>query len=152
MSRVAMRISRWIAVASVLIASILAGAQQFESDPDPDLQRHCTDLAVLRDRHGKVVWFNHEKMKEMATKKVAPEMTGLARNARIEGAVIVNMCVGPDGAPQEVWLISGHPLLVASAIHAAAQWRFRPMKVKGKPIGFAGTLRLTFSTSKGNGY
>jgi hypothetical protein len=130
----------------------LAATQQFKPDPDPNLKRHCSHVDVLRDQHGKVVWFSHEQMKEMAVTKVAPEMPALGRGLRLEGAVILNVCVGPDGVPQEIWLISGHPMLVASAIHAAAQWRFRPLLVHSKPLGFAGTLRLTFSTSKANGY
>lgn len=125
---------------------------QSNLDPEWNLQQHCPDLHVLRDRKGKVVWFSHEQMKQMAVVKIAPGMPARARQARVEGAVVLNLCVDTDGLPHNVWAISGHPLLIGSAVNAASRWRFKPYTVKSQPIAFAGTLRFTFSTSKGNGY
>jgi TonB family protein len=136
----------------VAVAATLAGAQQFKPDPDRNLERHCTDLRVLRGKDGKVVWFNHEQMKAMAVVKVVPEMPGIARSARLEGTATLNVCVGSDGIPHNIWVISGHPLLLGSAIDAAQKWRFRPYTVDSNPIAFAGTLQFTFSTSKGNSF
>lgn len=137
---------------ALALFSASAVAQEFKGDPDWNLQRHCTNLKVLRDSHQKVIWFNHEQMKSMATTKVAPGMPLLARQARIEGSVTVNVCIGSDGVPDSAWVISGHPILIPSSIEAASKWRFKPYVHKSKPVAFAGTIRFTFSTSKGNGY
>src|SRR5262245_59124964 len=48
--------------------------------------------------------------------KPEPAYPELAKQARIEGLVIVEVAVGPDGAPKDIAVISGHPLLQVAAI------------------------------------
>ncbi len=159
----ATQVFRVFAACLLVLSSVLADPQvvsgvtqstldEPQFDPEWNLKRNCPDLLVVRDKNGKVVWFSHEQMKERAIARVAPEMAATARMARVEGEVVLNACVGTDGLPKNIWAISGHPMLIPSAIYAASQWRFKPYTVKSKPIGFAGTLRFTFSTSKGNSY
>jgi outer membrane biosynthesis protein TonB len=145
-------IARTFAVCFLALTATLAGAQEFKPDPDWELQRHCTDVQVFRGRDGKVVWFSHEQLKRMATKKVTPEFPPLLRQVRMEGQVLVNVCIGPDSIPKHTWIVSGHPLLFGPALKAASEWRFKPYRSKEQPVAIAGTLRFTFSTSKGYGY
>lgn len=159
----ATQVSRVFAACLLALNSVLAEPQvvsgvtqstldEPQFDPEWNLKRNCPDLLVLRDKNSKVVWFSHEQMKKMAIVKVVPEMPATARMARIEGTVVLNACVGANGLPRNIWAISGHPMLIPSAIYAASKWRFKPYRIKSKPIGFAGTLRFTFSSSKGNSY
>jgi TonB family protein len=74
-------------------------------------------------------------------------MPAMARQARIEGQVTVNILVDRKGQVACAHLIQGHPLLAASAIEAAKEWTFRPMEQSGKSVSFYGHLSLRFSTS-----
>jgi TonB family protein len=57
---------------------------------------------------------------------VPPVYPPLALQARIQGTVRFTMTVGPDGTPQRMQLVSGHPLLIPAATDAAKQYRFPP--------------------------
>ena len=159
----ARRLLRVSVICLLTITAVLTGAptvsgvpqltsHESKIDPEWDLKHHCPDLRVLRDRQGKIVWFSHEQMKQMALVKLAPKMPAQAQLARVEGQVAVNLCVDTEGLPHDVWAVTGHPLLIGSAIDAASTWRFKPYEVKLHPIAFAGTLVFTFSSSKGNSY
>jgi TonB family protein len=58
-------------------------------------------------------------------KFVAPKYAPLATQARIQGRVALQLTVNSStGEVQSASAISGHPLLAATAIEAAKQWRF----------------------------
>jgi TonB family protein len=131
-----------------LALSIAGTAQTVVSDIHAsDSKAFCTtDQLSYRDRDGKPIWLNTDSLLKSATHCVAPKMTAFARNARIEGYVSVDILVNDKG---EVWcarLVSGHPMLASSAINAAKDWAFRPMKQEGKAVWFYGHLRFHFST------
>jgi periplasmic protein TonB len=65
---------------------------------------------------------------------VNPEYPPAARNARVQGSVIMHAVIGTDGSVQQLRLISGNPLLVRAAMAAVRLWRYRPYLLDGKPI------------------
>ena len=75
-------------------------------------------------------------------------MPPLARQARIDGYVYVDIQVDENGQVACVRLISGHPLLAGSAIDAAKSRVFRPKKQKDQEVSFYGHLRFHFSTEQ----
>ena len=56
----------------------------------------------------------------------APVYPPLATATRIEGAVRLDLTVATDGSVKDWVVLSGHPLLVQSAIDAVKTWRFKP--------------------------
>lgn len=66
--------------------------------------------------------------------EVAPPYPPLARQARIHGVVTLKVLVDRTGAVQNIRTVSGHPLLVPTAIDAVKQWRYRPFVVDDKPV------------------
>jgi TonB family protein len=105
-----------------------------------------TDQPLYADPDGKPIWLDTDSLLKSATHCIAPKMPALARNARIEGYVSVDILVNDKG---KVWcarLVSGHPMLASYAIDAAKDWAFRPMKQEGKAVWFYGHLRFHFST------
>ena len=68
--------------------------------------------------------------------KVEPVYPPLARQARIQSDVRLNVTIGTDGHVQHIQVIMGHPLLVLSALEAVKQWVFGP-------IAAAGTIQIT---------
>src|SRR5256885_1014978 len=59
-------------------------------------------------------------------KKIQPAYPPLARQARIQGQVMLQAEISKDGTIQNLRLISGHPMLAPSAIEAVNQWRDKP--------------------------
>jgi protein TonB len=62
----------------------------------------------------------------------------------MQGAVVLEVRIGRDGAIQEVKLLSGQRLLAEAAIAAVKQWRFKPRLVKGQPVEAQTTVTLNF--------
>src|SRR5262249_44177535 len=66
--------------------------------------------------------------------RVEPIYPPPAKSIRVQGTVILAAVIGTDGTVQKLRVISGHPLLVQSAINAVSQWRYRPYVLNGSPI------------------
>ena len=109
----------------------------------------CTsDQPLYADRNGNPIWLDTDSLLKNATHCTAPTIPPLARVARIEGYVSVDILVNDEGKVWCVWLVSGHPMLAGSALNAAKDWTFRPIKQKGKAVRFDGHLRFHFSTGE----
>jgi len=77
-------------------------------------------------------------------RRVQPIYPPLARNARIQGSVILEAVIGRDGSMQNLKLISGHPMLVASAIDAVRQWQYRPYILNGEAVEVETRITVNF--------
>jgi protein TonB len=80
--------------------------------------------------------------------KVNPEYTPEAMDARIEGAVILDVVVKEDGAVDEVTVARSLDAtfgLDRQAIAAAKLWRFKPGTKEGKPVAVRVQLEMTFT-------
>jgi protein TonB len=75
-----------------------------------------------------------------------PEYPVLARNARIEGVVVLEVVISVEGTirPETVRIVSGHPVLGRSAALAVVEWRFEPYRVSGRPVEVITTITLTY--------
>jgi TonB family protein len=62
--------------------------------------------------------------------RVEPQYPEAARQRRIQGAVVLDVRIGRDGAVQDVKVVSGQPVLADAAIAAVKQWRFKPETVE----------------------
>jgi protein TonB len=50
----------------------------------------------------------------------------LARQARVQGIVVMQADINPDGSLKSVRVVNGHPLLIQAAVEAVKQWRYEP--------------------------
>ena len=57
-----------------------------------------------------------------------------AKAARIQGVVKLSAIIGKDGSIQKLEVISGHPLLVPSALEAVQQWKYQTTLLNGQPV------------------
>lgn len=80
-------------------------------------------------------------------KKVQPSYPPLARQARIQGNVVLQAEISKDGSIQNLRLISGHPMLAPSAIDAVKQWRYKPYYLNGEPVEVETQITVIFSLS-----
>jgi TonB family protein len=65
---------------------------------------------------------------------VEPIYPPLARITNIRGSVSLQLVVGVDGTVKEVTVLSGHPLLVQSALDAVRKRKYEPFVRQGKPV------------------
>ena len=79
--------------------------------------------------------------------KVSPDYPPLARQARIQGIVVLKVIIGKTGDVQSMQLISGHPMLAPSAITAVKQWKYKPFMVDGEPVEVETTVQVNFTLS-----
>jgi protein TonB len=80
-------------------------------------------------------------------KKVTPNYPPLARQARIQGKVILQAEISKEGTIQNLQLISGHAMLAPAAIEAVKQWRYKPYLLNGEPVAVETQVEVNFSLS-----
>ena len=78
-------------------------------------------------------------------RNIPPEYPPLARQTRIEGTVRLEALIGKDGKVKELKVLSGHPLLIPSALKAVRQWQYEPPMVKGKRVEAQTVIEVVFA-------
>ena len=74
-----------------------------------------------------------EELPEAIT-KVSPQYPDIAREAGVDGTVLVQALVGKDGHVKDVRVQKSIPMLDASAQAAVRQWVFKPALSNNKPV------------------
>jgi protein TonB len=74
-----------------------------------------------------------------------PQYPPLARQARIQGVVRLHAIIAKDGTIQDLQVISGHPMLVGSAMQAVRQWRYAPTLLNGTPVEVDTEITVNFT-------
>lgn len=77
-------------------------------------------------------------------RRADPVYPPLARNARIQGSVVLFATISTAGVIENLRVMSGHPLLVGAAIDAVKQWRYRPYILNGEPIEVETEITVNF--------
>jgi TonB family protein len=78
-------------------------------------------------------------------KQPHPVYPEAARQAGIEGTVIIHAIIGRNGNVCRLQVISGPPLLVQSALDAVRQWRYKPTLLKREPVEVDTTIQVIFN-------
>ena len=71
-----------------------------------------------------------------------------AKAERIQGVVKLSAIIGKDGAIQTLEVISGHPLLVPSALEAVKQWRYETTLLNGQPVEVVTQIDVNYTLSQ----
>jgi TonB family protein len=79
-----------------------------------------------------------------ATCRVQPDYPRMAKDAKVEGSVVIETLLGEDGRVKSAHALSGHPLLRRAAERAALLWEFEAYLVEGTAIEVHGTLTFNF--------
>jgi protein TonB len=81
-------------------------------------------------------------------KEVKPQYTSDAMRAKVQGTVLLECVVRPDGSVSDVQIVRSLDStfgLDQEAIKAAKQWRFSPGTRLGEPVSVLVTIELTFT-------
>jgi protein TonB len=79
--------------------------------------------------------------------RVQPVYPPIARQARIQGTVELRAIVSKAGTIESLAVLSGHPILVKSALEAVRQWRYRPYLLNSEPIEVETDITVNFVLS-----
>jgi len=78
-------------------------------------------------------------------KDVNPVYPPIAQSARVQGVVILEATIGPNGNVQDVRVLRSIPLLDAAAIEAVKQWAYTPTLLNGVPVPVIMTVTVNFT-------
>jgi TonB family protein len=76
---------------------------------------------------------------------VRPVYPDIAKQARVQGVVILDCTISPQGKVTDVKVLRGHPLLDDAATKAVKQWRYQPTLLNGEPVPVIMTVTVNFS-------
>jgi len=85
-----------------------------------------------------------EELPEAIT-KVPPTYPDQAREARVQGTLLIKALVLEDGTVGDCRVVNSIPLLDEAAVAAVRQWRFKPAMSKGVPVAVWVDVPVKFS-------
>jgi protein TonB len=77
-------------------------------------------------------------------RRVQPPYPAIAKAARVQGQVQIQISISETGAVTDVTLLSGPALLRDAALQAARQWTFIPTELNGQRVRAIGLLTFNF--------
>lgn len=83
--------------------------------------------------------------RQALSRPVRPEYPLLARQMKVQGAVVLEVRIGKDGAIQSLQVSSGPAILADAAREAVKQWRFKPYFQDGQPVETQARVTVDFT-------
>jgi protein TonB len=83
--------------------------------------------------------------RQALTRPVRPAYPLLARQMKVQGAVILLVDIAKDGSIQDLQVQSGPAILADAAREAVKQWRFKPYLQNGVPIETQARVTVDFT-------
>jgi len=80
-------------------------------------------------------------------KDIKPVYPDIAKQARVQGVVILECTISPQGRVTDVKVLRGIPLLDAAAQEAVKQWVYTPTLLNGVPVPVIMTVTVNFRLS-----
>jgi TonB family protein len=78
------------------------------------------------------------------TKNVLPVYPRLAQTVRVEGDVLIEAVIGPDGRVRETRVLRSIPLLDQAALDAVRAWEYTPTFLNDQPVPVILTVTVRF--------
>jgi len=79
--------------------------------------------------------------------KVQPQYPDDAKQARIQGQVILKALIDKNGDVEELTLVSGHPMRAPAALEAVKQWKYKPYLLNDQPVKVETLITVSFQLS-----
>ena len=78
------------------------------------------------------------------TKYVAPIYPDIAKQAKVQGIVIIEAIIGVDGRVDNARVLRSHQLLDEAALEAVREWQYTPTLLNGTPTPVIMTVTVVF--------
>jgi protein TonB len=76
--------------------------------------------------------------------RVEPEYPVIAKQAGIQGTVVIRAFISREGTIERTQLLGGPPLLAHAALEAVRQWRYRPYYLNDEPVEVETQITVNF--------
>ena len=83
--------------------------------------------------------------RQALTRPVRPQYPLLARQMKVQGAVVLSVFIDKDGSIENLQVDSGPAILADAARAAVTQWRFKPYLQNGVPVPTQARVVVEFS-------
>jgi TonB family protein len=80
--------------------------------------------------------------------KVMPVYPPAAKQAKIQGQVVLSAIIGKDGLFKSLQVLSGPDELRASAWNAVKEWTYKPYLLNGQPVEVETTISVTYALAE----
>jgi protein TonB len=84
---------------------------------------------------------------DILSRPVQPNYPLLAKEMKVQGAVVLEALIGRDGNIQDLHVLSGPTILSTAAREAVKQWRFRPYLQSGQAVETEARITVNFTIS-----
>jgi len=81
----------------------------------------------------------------MALSQPNPVYPPVAKAAHVQGVVILRAVISKQGTIENLEVVSGPPMLRASANEAVKQWTYKPYILEGEPVEVETTINVNFT-------
>jgi TonB family protein len=88
--------------------------------------------------------------RQALTRPVRPEYPLLARQMKVQGAVVLSVFIDKDGSIENLQVDSGPAILADAARSAVKQWRFKPYLQNGVPVATQARVTVDFTIGVAN--
>ena len=92
-----------------------------------------------------VMVVNADALKEHISHRTVPVYPPIAKAARVQGVVVVDVGVGIAGNVESMKVVSGPPMLQQAAIDCLKEWTFHPFEKDGRPLAATGPVSIEFT-------
>jgi TonB family protein len=79
--------------------------------------------------------------------RVNPSYPLLAKQMKVQGAVVLEALIGKTGSIQDIQVLSGPAILSAAAREAVKQWHFKPYYQSGRAVETQARITVNFTIS-----
>jgi TonB family protein len=90
-----------------------------------------------------------DDMRDRLVYRVAPVYPPLARQARIQGTVMLRIVIDKWGQVRDTHLLHGHPMLSPAAVEAVKKWRYIPYESDGEIVEIQTDVQVIFNLAGG---
>lgn len=80
--------------------------------------------------------------------KVQPKYPADARTMGVQGSVVMSAIITTQGEIAALWVKSGHPLLIDSALDAVHLWKYKPYVLNGEPVNVETQITVNYTLSR----
>jgi len=81
----------------------------------------------------------------LAISQPQPTYPAIARAAHVQGTVVLHAIISKQGTIQQLKVVSGPPMLTASAMDAVSRWKYKPYLLNGEPVEVETTINVNFT-------
>jgi TonB family protein len=115
----------------------------------PLVEKEIPKSAEPKPKTSQTVHLSPEVARSLLITEITPAYPPLARQAHIQGMVVIDADISRDGNVENLKATSGHPLLIPAAIDAVKKWKYKPYIVNGEPTAVNTQISVNFTLTGG---